>query len=56
MERDWNGANLLIREISRVFPAIKEFRLELAGYEVDVPQVAVPALPAGSGRRQGPEG
>lgn len=40
-ERDWNGANILIRELSRVFSAISAFRLELAGYELDVPQAAV---------------
>ncbi|WP_157092184.1 hypothetical protein [Thioalkalivibrio nitratireducens] len=42
-ERDWNGANILIRELGRVFPAISEFRLELAGHELDVPQAAVTA-------------
>ena len=40
MERDWNGANILVRELGRVFPAISAFRLELAGYELDVPQSA----------------
>ena len=42
-ERDWNGANVLIRELSRVFPAIAAFRVELAGYALDVPQAAVTA-------------
>jgi hypothetical protein len=43
MERDWNGTNILIRELSRVFPAISEFRVELAGYALDVPQAAATA-------------
>jgi len=42
-ERDWNGANILIRELGRVFPAISAFRLELAGYALDLPQAAVTA-------------
>jgi len=41
MERDWIGANILIRELSRVFPAIGAFRLELAGYALDIPHVTV---------------
>ncbi|MCG5497659.1 hypothetical protein LRB11_16300 [Ectothiorhodospira haloalkaliphila] len=40
LKRDWSGANILIRELSRVFPAISGFRLELAGYELDVPPPA----------------
>jgi len=43
MERDWNGANILIRELSRVFPAISAFRVELADYALDVPQAAATA-------------
>lgn len=43
MERDWNGANILIRELGRVCPAIGGFRVELAGYALDVPQAAVTA-------------
>ena len=43
MERDWNGANILIRELSRVFPAISAFRLELAGYALDIPHATVTA-------------
>ena len=43
MERDWSGANILIRELSRVFPAISGFRLELVGYELDVPSPAATA-------------
>ncbi len=50
MERDWNGANILIRELGRVFPAISAFRLELAGYALDVPQSAVTALDCGPGK------
>ena len=44
MERDWSGVNILIRELSRVFPAISAFRLELAGHELDVPPPAATAL------------
>jgi len=43
MERDWSGANILIRELSRVFPAISAFRVELAGYALDIPQAAATA-------------
>lgn len=43
VERDWRGANILIRELSRVFPAISAFRLELAGYELDIQPPAVTA-------------
>ena len=35
IKRDWSRANILIRELSLVFPAISAFRLELAGYELD---------------------
>lgn len=41
MERDWAGANVLIRELGRVFPAIGAFRVELAGHTLEVPQSAV---------------
>lgn len=43
IERDWSGSNILIRELSRVFPAIRAFRVELAGYALDIPQAAVTA-------------
>ena len=45
--RDWQAINLLVREITRVFPDVSAFQVTLAGHEVSVPRAAVsPAFDA----------
>jgi hypothetical protein len=44
LERDWQAANLLIREISQVFPEVSAFQVTLAGQHSRVPRDAVAPL------------
>ena len=41
LEKDWQATNLLIREISRVFPDVAAFQVRLAGSELNVQRDAI---------------